>query len=80
MDDIQFTSVISWDIRKGSTIVRAVRFMTFHILLSENRYRVCGSDWSVADGNHLLKNLSSGEYRWVRGVVVRGWLDREVVK
>lgn len=80
MDEEHFTSVIAWDIRRGSTIVRTVRFEGIWILIGGNRYKVCGSAWSESDGEHILENVDSGDWRLVRGSSIRGWLDREAVK
>lgn len=75
----EYTRPIAWDLKKGKELIRTVRFDSRFIEVSGRRYKVCGSNSDDVGGSFLLASIETGEFRWVNGKVIRGWLDKEAV-
>jgi len=74
MTDQVYTVPIAHDIKKGKQVIRTVLLASRFIEVGGKRYKSCGVDSSTDAGSYLLASIETGEFRWVSGDVIRGWM------
>ena len=75
--DEVYMKPIAWNYNKGTKQVRTVRFGGLYFEVLGKRYLCCGTRLDNLDGTYLLKNMDTGEFRWIGGGVIRDWLDED---
>ena len=79
-ETIEYTKPVAWDLKKGKEVIRTVTVLSRFIEIRGMYYKVCGTDSEEVGGSHLLCNIATNDWRWVKGTVIRLWIDVETEK
>ena len=75
MQDTNYLPPVRWDLKRGKSILKTVRFESRYMSVAGKRYTVAGTDGDNDDFSYCLTSVETGECRFVKGSVIRKWLD-----